>query len=226
MKRRTSLKATLGTIGAMLPASFAKGIALSNTAQDDFFDVIHNRRSVRHFRSDPVPTEDLNKILDAARMAPMSGNQQPWKFLVLQDKNRIEALKEFCIKKSIEKYTADRNPSKSDLEKRINRTNEYYHGYLSAPLYVVILTDNNSQYPDYNHWDGPLAAANLMLAARALGYGTVFISDSISTESTKEFFRIPDHYTRVCITPSGIPLEWPKSPEKKPLGEFIVMNTF
>lgn len=193
---------------------------------DSLFSVINNRRSVRKFRPDPVPEEHVKKIIDAARMAPTSGNQQPWKFLVVQDRDRIEKLKSFCIEKSVERYKSSNMPSKDDLEKRTQRTKEYYGDYLSAPVYVAILTDNNSQYPDYNHWDGPLAAANLMLAARALGYGTVFCTDSINEEITKEFFNIPEEYTRVCITPIGVPYEWPASPEKKELESFIVRESF
>ena len=90
----------------------------------------------------------------------------------------------------------------------------------------MILTDNNSKYPDYNHWDGPLGAGYLMLAARALGYGTVFITDAISVEVTKDVLKIPDSYTRVCITPLGIPYEWPETPDKKSLEEFIVREQF
>ncbi len=84
-----------------------------------------------------------------------------------------------------------------------------------------MLTDNNSQYPDYNHWDGPLAAGYLMLAARALGYGTVFITDVSPDQVAREVLRIPDRYTRVCITPQGVPVAWPDPPPKKKLEEFI-----
>ncbi len=44
----------------------------------DVFDVIARQRTVRCFTDAPVPEGDLMKILDAARMAPSSGNQQPW----------------------------------------------------------------------------------------------------------------------------------------------------
>jgi nitroreductase len=66
-----------------------------------------------------------------------------------------------------------------------------------------------------------MAAGFLTLAARALGYGTVFITDVIPDSVTKEVLRIPDRYTRVCITPLGIPVEWPDAPPKKKLEEFI-----
>ena len=47
-------------------------------------DLIKSRRTVRAFKDTPVPEEHLLNILDMARMAPTSGNQQPWKFLVVR----------------------------------------------------------------------------------------------------------------------------------------------
>ena len=44
----------------------------------DFFDAVRRRRSIRRFRPDPVPEEDLLRMLDAARLAPSPENSQPW----------------------------------------------------------------------------------------------------------------------------------------------------
>jgi nitroreductase len=63
-----------------------------------------------------------------------------------------------------------------------------------------------------------------MLAARALGYGTVFITDAIPRNVTKEVLQIPDTYTRVCITPLGVPFEWPATPPKKELNGMIYFD--
>ena len=189
-------------------------------APGDILDVFKARRSVRHFKPDAVPEANLRRILDAARTAPTSGNQQPWKFLVVRDPARIAALKEGTVRRfagltdPTKPLTDEQKKNLDDLRKRID-------GYFSAPVMVVVLTDNKSTYPDYNHWDGPLAAGYLMLAARALGYGTVFVTDAIPDEVTMHVLNIPDRYTRVCITPLGVPAAWPDSPAKKPLDDFI-----
>lgn len=186
----------------------------------DLWQTFSQRRSVRSYSSDEVPEADILKILDAARSAPTSGNQQAWKFLVVRDKLKIKQMQEACIQDMVEKYYKPESADQSQAEFE-NRARERMSGYFSAPVYIVILTDNESRYPSYNHWDGPLAAAHLMLAARALGYGTVHITDTIPEELTKEVFNIPERYTRVCITPLGKPVEWPDSPPKKDLEEFI-----
>ena len=62
--------------------------------EENIWNVIQNRRSVREFKSDSIPEKDIIRIIDAARMAPTSGNQQPWKFLVIKDKNKINQMKQ------------------------------------------------------------------------------------------------------------------------------------
>ncbi|MFH0735849.1 MAG: nitroreductase family protein [bacterium] len=198
------------------------GISAEET---NFWNVIHNRRSVRKFKPDQIPENAILKIIDAARTAPTSGNQQPWKFLIIKDPNTINRIKETCINNAIVNYN-NQNNSKDKDEQVIKNIKNRYEDYCSAPVFIVVLTDNNSQYPSYNHWDGPLAAGYLMLAARSLGYGTVFITDVISEEVTKEVLNIPDNYTRVCITPLGIPYEWPDGPSKKKLNDFIIREKF
>jgi nitroreductase len=194
--------------------------------ENNFWNVIQNRRSVRTFKSDSIPEKDILRIIDAARMAPTSGNQQPWKFLVIKDKTTINQMKEACIKLALQRFDSngDNKMTKGQFTEDI--TKRFSSTYFSAPVFIVILTDNNSMYPDYNHWDGPLAAGYLMLAARALGYGTVFITDAIPDIITKEVLQIPANYTRVCITPLGVPVEWPKTPQKKSLEEFVVKEKF
>ena len=189
-------------------------------------DAFMTRRSVRHYTGEPVPDEHIMKILDCARMAPTAGNQQPWKFIVTRDPQVISRLKETCISNSISGFKERGNPTEAQLKERTEKIGEYYEKCFSSPVYITVLTDKKSRYPTYNHWDGPLAAANLMIAARALGYGTVFYTDSVPDSVTKEVLNIPDRYERVCFTPVGIPVEWPETPEKKPYDSFIVENTF
>jgi nitroreductase len=214
-------------VGAPLALGLPPRPALGDrsAAQDDpsFFDVVRTRRSVRSFESTPVPEDHLHQILDAARMAPTSGNQQPWQFLVVRDPELIGQMMERCVEMSLE-YRRSRGATVTpEMEASVR---EGLGGYFSAPAYIVVLTDNDSRYPTYNHWDGPLAAGYLMLAARALGYGTVFITDAIPDQVTKEVLEIPDRYTRVCITPLGVPMAWPDSPEKRALEEFVVYDRF
>ena len=205
------------------PAAAEPAVTATSVASTprDIWEAFKTRRSVRNFKPDPVPEADIRRILDAARSAPTSGNQQPWKFLVVRDSAKIAALKEANVERLLGPADPRKPLSADEKSKRETSIRNRLAGYFSAPVYIVVLTDNQSTYPDYNHWDGPMAAGYLTLAARALGYGTVFITDGIPDAITKKVLHIPDRYTRVCITPLGVPVEWPKSPEKKPLEDFI-----
>jgi len=54
---------------------------------------IQKRRSVREYTGEPIPREDLEKIVDAARLAPSGHNTQPWDFIVVTEKRKIDKLK-------------------------------------------------------------------------------------------------------------------------------------
>jgi nitroreductase len=189
----------------------------------DIFATIRNRRSVREYKPDPVPREDIEMVLDAARMAPTSGNQQPWKFLVIEEEEQIADLKNACIAAAMDRYKDKEEYEGEEARALLKaKAGEYYAKVFSAPVYIVILTDSQSKYPAYNIHDGPLAAGYLMLAARALGYGTVYMTDSVPEDITTSVLNIPERYRRVCITPLGVPLSWPETPAKKDLSEFII----
>jgi len=56
-------------------------------------EAIRKRRSVRKYTGEPIPREDLKKIVDAGRLAATGNNQQPWDFIVVTDREMIERLK-------------------------------------------------------------------------------------------------------------------------------------
>ena len=59
----------------------------------DALEAIRKRRSVREYTGDPIPREDLETIVDAGRLAATGGNQQPWDFVVVTDRELIDKLK-------------------------------------------------------------------------------------------------------------------------------------
>jgi nitroreductase/ketosteroid isomerase-like protein len=190
------------------------------------FNVIKNRRTVRKFKDTPVPREHVLKILDAARFAPTAGNQQPWKFLIIQNREKLDQLKKEALSWYLEEYQLKRNPTEEQLSKARGQLEQVLKNVLSAPVYVAVLVDSQAQYPDYILYDGTLAAGNLMVAARALGYGTGFFTSFFPDAKMKEFFNIPEQYKLICFTPIGVPSEWPKIPSKKSLGDVVIFEKF
>jgi len=60
------------------------------------FDAITKRRSIRAYKPDPIPEDKLNRVLEAARLAPSAKNRQPWKFIVVKDPTIRQALVPAC----------------------------------------------------------------------------------------------------------------------------------
>ena len=58
------------------------------------YDSIYKRRSIRKYKSDMLPKEQIEKILDVARVAPSGKNRQPWKFLVYGGEEKKKILSE------------------------------------------------------------------------------------------------------------------------------------
>ncbi len=194
--------------------------------QEYLFKTIKERRTVRKYKPTPVPDEHIRKILDAARYAPTAGNQQPWKFLVIRDRGKLDHLKKQALLWYIDLYQSKKIPSEEELESTRAAVEEVLENVLSAPVYVGVLVDTKANYPDYVIHDGPLAAGYLMIAARALGYGTGYFTSFFPEEQMKQFFDIPDQYKLICFTPIGIPDQWPESPPKKELEEMVVFESF
>ena len=220
--RRSFLR--LAGLGGTLCATAATATSSVPDSDLELLALFAKRVSVRRYKPDPVPEEHLRLILDAARRPPTAGNQQPWKFLVVKDRAKIERMRTRCLEFS----EAHWPPGLSSTERAARRevSAKALAGYFSAPVYVVVLTDSRSTYPSYNHHDGPLAAGYLCLAARALGYGTVYVTDAIPEPVTREVLNIPQRYERVCITPLGVPDGWPAPTPKKKLEEFVVYESF
>ena len=220
---RRSFLRIAGAGGALCATGATTAFSATNS-DSGLLDLFAKRQSVRRYKPDPVPEEHLHMILDAARRPPTSGNQQPWKFLVVKNKATIERMRARCLQLYEARFPQDLPPSEKAT--RMESATKRMAGYFSAPVYIVVLTDSQSMYPTYNHHDGPLAAGYLCLAARALGYGTVYVTDAIPEQVTREVLSIPDRYERVCITPLGVPDGWPEPTPKKKLEEFIVFESF
>ena len=194
--------------------------------QEFLFRMIEQRRTVRKYKNTPVPDEHVKKILDAARYAPTAGNQQPWKFLVVRDRKKLNLLRDMALVWWSDDYKNHYDPDPETLETAVSTVQEALDDAFSAPVYVAVLVDSEAKYAEYIFQDGALAVGNLMIAARALGYGTGYFTTFFPEDRVKDFFSIPDRYKLICFTPVGVPFEWPETPEKKDLDGFVVYEQF
>jgi nitroreductase len=181
-----------------------------------FFEVVQKRVSVRNYRPDPIPSQHLEQILEAARQAPNAGNQQSWRFLVVQEKDRLNEFRDFAWR-SRKKWLLN-NGYEADTNEGMKA---HYDKLLGAPLHIVILVDMAIHYRGYAEQDSALAAENIMLAARAMGYGSVMITGSVSADTVRKFFKVPKRYSINCLIPIGVPDSWPEKRVRRPLSEVV-----
>jgi len=178
----------------------------------DLFDAIHTRRSIRRFLEKPVEEEKLQKIMEAARAAPSWANLQCWRFIVVKDVKTRENISELTgMYKGTEFTTENNNPAKK--------------GIPQAPILIVACADplqsGNLWNQQYYLSDIGIAAQNIMLAARALDLGTVFIG-VFHEEKIRELLEIPANLRVVGLFPLGYPLKEKKGgPPRKDMDEIV-----
>lgn len=149
---------------------------------DEITGFIRSRRSVRRFKPEAVPLAVLDSILETAVWAPSAHNRQPWRFAVLQEKDRKERLAESMGKEFRRDLRRDGLPAE-DIEKQVDRSRRRI---LEAPLVILLCLDPSEldMYPDPTRCQAEhtmavqsvaMAGGALMLAAHAYGLGSVWI---------------------------------------------------
>ncbi|MCD6570127.1 MAG: nitroreductase family protein [Deltaproteobacteria bacterium] len=154
--------------------------------------VIYRRRSIRLFKDKPVPKELIHRIIEAARFAPSAGNNQPWKFVVVTNRDLIDKVDKQCAKVldaikwmyagsgtwrkvavSLTSYLQVNNMDQRPIP-AIQKVHQSGGSITwGAPVLIHILKDvRGISNPDL---DTGFAAHNLVLAAHSLGLGTCYI---------------------------------------------------
>jgi nitroreductase len=147
------------------------------------------RRSVRNFKDDPVPDTLIRRVLEAGRMAPSAGNCQPWKFIVITDKDMLTELSERIqqlagmaammyhdddmLEALVGQYEADPQPGMYDprVQFGIKAVSEgLLPTFLNAPAMIIILGDERAiGGPDMNVG---ICGSNMNYVANSIGLGS------------------------------------------------------
>ena len=148
-------------------------------------EAIHNRRSIRKYTDQPVSDDLIEKILRAGMMAPSAGNQQPWQFIVIRDRKKLEEI-------------SARHPY-ADMAK-------------SAQVGIVVCGDMKLAARHNPFWVQDVSACteNMLLTIHDLGLGGVWISSYPIENRIKLFCDVcllPDHVIPLAFIPIGYPAE-------------------
>jgi nitroreductase len=162
----------------------------------DVFKAINSRKSIRAFKSTPLKKEQINRILEAARLAPSAHNYQPWKFVLVKEDGLKKKLARACLNQT---FIAE------------------------APIVIVGTVDLLAS--EYALVDGAIALEHIVLQAEELGLGTCWIG-AFDESKVKELLLIPKNYKVVGIIPVGEKNEKPFPSPRKELKEIVFENYF
>ncbi len=151
---------------------------------------IFTRVSIRKYQDRPVEKEKTLAILRAAMQAPSAGNQQPWEFYVVTNKEKLTVLSE---------------------------VHPYAGMTKDAPVAIVAAYRKECIFPDFAQIDLSIAMENLWLETDAQGLGGVWLGIAPLEErmkSVEEILNIPDSMRAFAIFPYGYPAEERKQQDK------------
>ncbi len=163
----------------------------------DFLELAKQRYSVRAYKSDPVEDEKLQKVLEAARLAPTACNLQPFQFIVIHTKGREAELRRIY----------------SDS------------WFVQAPIVICACGMPSQSWirsDGKNYWevDVTIAMDHLILAAADLGLGTCWIG-AFNPDAAREVLRLPNDVEPIAFTPLGYPDDQPGYKGRKTINELV-----
>jgi nitroreductase len=147
----------------------------------DFLELVRKRRSIRRYSPAPLPKDTLETVLEAARLAPSSGNKQCWRYVIVTER---------------------------DIKRKLAEAGEMFAD--EAPVIIVACADPTASHRqagmDHYLVDIGISFEHLILAATSLGLGTCWIG-GFDEEIFKKILDVPDDVRVVAYTPLGYPDE-------------------
>lgn len=203
-----------------------------DTPPTDTIGVLATTRTIRRYIDEPIPEADLAKILWAASRAPSGSNRQPFRFVVMRDSpiaQRGKAIlgeafrRGWASKRSADGYTAGSGGDvKSPKSRQARAMEQYVDNFEKTPVVVLVCLTRYREPSPYEGASVYPACQNLLIAARALGYGGALTMWHLSVEDElRELLSIgPDVALSACIT-LGRPQGGHGPVRRRPLPELV-----
>jgi len=173
----------------------------------EFLELVKTRYSVRRYKPDPVPEEDVMSCLEAARLAPSASNSQPWEFIVIKTPE-------------LRKHIAESTYS------RLISFNKFA---LQAPLIVAVIMKKGHilaqigaslQGTPYQLIDIGIAAEHFCLQAAERGLGTCMLG-WFNEKKVRKLLEIPKSKKIALLITVGYPADSPKPKQRKEMNAMV-----
>ena len=176
-----------------------------------FDELLKKRRSIRKFKDAPVSVEVAKEIIKDSTLAPNAGNEQPWKYIIVNDKDMLKRISDESKKNFLARIAA--NPEDYAKKYQGMLRNESFNVFYNAPCLVMILgsSDLKNLFVDC-----ALAASYFMLAAASRGLGTCWVNLGAEIHDPKlvNALGIPAEATIVAPVVLGYPEKIPAAPKR------------
>lgn len=160
-------------------------------------DTVLSRRSIRKYEQKEIPTEVLDKILEAGRMAPSAGNKQPWHFIVITDDEKKRELSKGLFSRFLK----------------------------DAPVTIVGCAHKDRIAGRWSKISTAIALQNMVIAAWAMGIGSCWIG-AFNEDKVRKLLDIPENWNVVALIPFGYPAKVPGPKRKKSIEKITSFNKF
>ena len=172
----------------------------------NFSEILNNRRSIRSYQDKKVPPEVINSIINDSILAPSSGNEQPWKFIIINNRNVIKRIAAESKNNILERIASNPGDAAKKYEKMLQ--NDSFDIYYNAPTVILILGDASLKHTNINC---ALAASYLMMSATSKGLGTCWVAFGTEVYDPQliEELGIPENHKIIAPIAIGYPTKIP-----------------
>jgi len=198
---------------------------------------INSTRAIRRYRDESIPDKDLRDMLFAATRAPSGSNRQPFRFVVLTDSDKAKQAKVLIkqgaesvwrAKKTNDQYDQRSGADSASPKARMARTmDSYVENFDKVPALILPCL---VRYREPTPMEGASvypAVQNLLLAARALGYGGVITGFHHMVETElKNLLGIPEEVFVSCTVTLGKPKGKHGPVRRRPMNELVYGDTW
>jgi len=178
----------------------------------NYTEILKNRRSIRKYKDKPVPLALIKCIINDSILAPSAGNEQPWKFVIVNNRDMINRISDECRKNILERIASNPNDYAKRYEKMLQ--NEAFHIFYHAPVVIYILGEVSLKNLSV---DCALAAGYLMMSATSKGLGTCWVNfgTEIHNSDLRDELGLLDNYKIIAPIALGFPDKIPGIPYRK-----------
>lgn len=164
----------------------------------DFQELINKRYSVRNYKSDDIPSKLIDKVLEAARLAPTACNRQSFKIFLIKTAGYKNELKKI--------YPQE--------------------WFCQAPYVIAVcgIPEGNWVRRDGKNYvdvDAAIVMDHIILAATNLGLGTCWIG-AFDPIFARKFLELPENMEPIAFTPLGYPKDRPGRKIRKPIEDIVI----